>query len=140
MHRFANMYGAFDVVLYFVIIQLFWLLINLLLILSYLILSYLILSYLILSKCCMHAHHVAPRAPPSRGKLYRRKTFFLDDFPIFFIQMRPGPTHALKCCVGFWNVFNFAKPLKYTLPPNGSPASLSVAMAFSRKRLKACDL
>ena len=31
------MYGAFDVVLYFVIIQLFWLLINLLLILSYLI-------------------------------------------------------------------------------------------------------
>ena len=38
MHSFANMYGAFDVVLYFVIIQLFWLLINLLLILSYLIL------------------------------------------------------------------------------------------------------
>ena len=34
------MYGAFDVVLYFVIIQLFWLLINLLLILSYLILHY----------------------------------------------------------------------------------------------------
>ena len=31
------MYGAFDVVLDFVIIQLFWLLINLLLILSYLI-------------------------------------------------------------------------------------------------------
>ena len=30
----ANMYGAFDVVLYFVVIQLFWLLINLLLILS----------------------------------------------------------------------------------------------------------
>ena len=29
------MYGAFDVVLYFVIIQLFWLLINLLLILYY---------------------------------------------------------------------------------------------------------
>ena len=29
------MYGAFDVVLYFVVIQLFWLLINLLLILSY---------------------------------------------------------------------------------------------------------
>ena len=36
MHSFANMYGAFDVVLYFVVIQLFWLLINLLL-LSYLI-------------------------------------------------------------------------------------------------------
>ena len=36
------MYGAFDVVLYFVIIQLFWLLINLRLILYYLILSYLI--------------------------------------------------------------------------------------------------
>ena len=35
MHSFANMYGAFDVVLYFVIIQLFWLLINLILILSY---------------------------------------------------------------------------------------------------------
>ena len=31
------MYGAFDVVLYFVIIQLFWLLINLFLILSYLL-------------------------------------------------------------------------------------------------------
>ena len=43
------MYGAFDVVLYFVIIQLFWLLINLLYLISYLILSYLILSYLILS-------------------------------------------------------------------------------------------
>ena len=36
MHSFANMYGAFDVVLYFVVIQLFWLLINLLPILSYL--------------------------------------------------------------------------------------------------------
>ena len=36
VHSFANMYGAFDVVLYFVVIQLFWLLINLLLILSYL--------------------------------------------------------------------------------------------------------
>ena len=36
------MYGAFDVVLYFVIIQLFWLLINLLLILSYLSIPYLI--------------------------------------------------------------------------------------------------
>ena len=33
------MYGAFDVVLYYVIIQLFWLLINLLLILSYLIVA-----------------------------------------------------------------------------------------------------
>ena len=33
------MYGAFDVVLYVVIIQLFWLLINLLLILSYFILA-----------------------------------------------------------------------------------------------------
>ena len=32
VHSFANMYGAFDVVLYFVVIQLFWLLINLLLI------------------------------------------------------------------------------------------------------------
>ena len=31
VHSVANMYGAFDVVLYFVIIQLFWLLINLLL-------------------------------------------------------------------------------------------------------------
>ena len=45
-------------------------------------------------KCLMHAHHVAPRAPPNRGELYRRKTLFLDDFPIFFfIQMGPGPTH-----------------------------------------------
>ena len=36
---FVQLYGAFDVVLYLVIIQLFWLLINLLLILSYLILT-----------------------------------------------------------------------------------------------------
>ena len=55
MHSFANMYGAFDVVLYFVIIQLFWLLINLLLI------SF-ILSYLIKVKkpvdCCECEFHV----------------------------------------------------------------------------------
>ena len=39
MHSFANIYGAFDVVLYFVIIQLFWLLINLLLILQHPVVS-----------------------------------------------------------------------------------------------------
>ena len=53
-------------------------------------------------KCCMHAHHVAPRAPPSRGELYRCKTLFLDDFPFFFY---PNGT------LDFWNFFNFAKPL-----------------------------
>ena len=47
MHSFANMYGAFDVVLYFAIIQLFWLLINLLLILVVIALS----SLLTLTQC-----------------------------------------------------------------------------------------
>ena len=57
-------------------------------------------------KCCMHAHHVAPRAPPSRGKLYRRKTLFLDDFPIFFfIQMGPGPTHPLPNYFWIFGIF-----------------------------------
>ena len=39
---------------------------------------------------------MAPRAPSSSGELYRCKTLFLDDFPIYFvIQMGPGPTHPL---------------------------------------------
>ena len=61
-------------------------------------------------KCCMHAHHV----PSSRGELYRRKTLFLDDFPIFFYYPNGTWTHppTSKLFLDFWNFFNFAKPLK----------------------------
>ena len=64
-------------------------------------------------KCCMHAHHVPPRAPSSRGELYRRKTLFLDDFPIFFYYPNGTWTHppTSKLFLDFWNYFNFAKPL-----------------------------
>ena len=44
-------------------------------------------------KCCMHAHHVVPRAPPGRGELYRRKTLFLADFPIFYFYPNGTWTH-----------------------------------------------
>ena len=57
-------------------------------------------------KCCMHAYLEAPRAPPSRGELYRCKTLFLDNFPFFFY---PNGTWALPNF--FLNFFNFAKPL-----------------------------
>ena len=43
----------------------------------------------------------------ARGELYRRKILFLDDFPIFFIRMSPGPTHPLE---HFFEFFNFANP------------------------------
>ena len=57
-------------------------------------------------KCCMYTHHGAPRAPSSRGELYRHKTLFLDDFPIFFIiQMGPGPTHALPNYFWIFGIF-----------------------------------
>ena len=61
----------------------------------------------------MHAHHVAPCAPPSRGELYRCKTLFLDDFPIFFFYPNGTWTHppTSKLFLDFWNFFNFAKPL-----------------------------
>ena len=64
-------------------------------------------------KCCMHAHHVAPRAPPGWGELYRRKTLFLADFPIFFYYPNGTWTHppTSKLFLDFWNFFNFAKPL-----------------------------
>ena len=64
-------------------------------------------------KCCMHAHHVAPRAPPGRGELYRRKTLFLADFPIFYFYPNGTWTHppTSKLFLDFWNFFNFAKPL-----------------------------
>ena len=64
-------------------------------------------------KCRMHAHHVAPCAPSSRGELYRRKTLFLDDFPIFFYYPNGTWTHppTSKLFLDFWNFFNFAKPL-----------------------------
>ena len=64
-------------------------------------------------KCCMHAHHGAPRAPPSRGELYRHKTLFLDDFPIFFYYPNGTWTHppTSKLFLDFWNFFNFAKSL-----------------------------
>ena len=51
------MYGAFDVALYFVVIQLFWLLINLLLILSYLAFG------------LVHGMILGVRATASRGDL-----------------------------------------------------------------------
>ena len=61
-------------------------------------------------KCRMHAHHVAPRAPPGRGELYRRRTLFLDDFPIFFYPNEAW-THP-PIFVGIFGIFfNFAKPL-----------------------------
>ena len=65
-------------------------------------------------KCCMHAHHVAPRALPSRGELYRCKTLFLNDFPIFFFYPNGTWTHppTSKLFLDFWNFFNFAKPRK----------------------------
>ena len=65
-------------------------------------------------KCCMHAHLEAPRAPPSRGELYRCKTLFLDNFPIFFFYPNGTWTHppTSKLFLDFWNVFNFAKPLR----------------------------
>ena len=52
----------------------------------------------------MHAHLEAPRAPPSRGELYRRNTLFLDNFPFFFYQMGPGPTH-FQIIFGFLELF-----------------------------------
>ena len=58
-------------------------------------------------KCCMHAHHVAPRAPPNRGELYRRKTLFFDDFPIFFSSSKwdlDPPTH-FQIIFGFFEFF-----------------------------------
>ena len=60
-------------------------------------------------KCCMHAHLEAPRAPPSRGELYRCKTLFLDNFPIFFLSKwyLDPPTHFQ---IIFGIFFNFAKP------------------------------
>ena len=66
-------------------------------------------------KCCMHAHLEAPRAPPSRGELYKRKTLFLDNFPIFFYPNGTW-THppTSKLSLDFWNLFNFAKPLRVT--------------------------
>ena len=64
-------------------------------------------------KCCMHAHHVPPRAPSSRSELYRRKTLFFDDFPIFFYYPNGTWTHppTSKLFLDFLNFFNFAKPL-----------------------------
>ena len=64
-------------------------------------------------KCCMHAHHVAPRAPPGRGELCRRKTLFLAYFPIFYFYPNGTLTHppTSKLFLDFWNFFNFAKPL-----------------------------
>ena len=64
-------------------------------------------------KCCMHAHL---EAPPSRGELYRCKTLFLDNFPIFFfIQMGPGPTHPLPNYFWiFWIFLTLQSPLEMT--------------------------
>ena len=85
MNNFANMYGAFDVILYFVIIQLCWLLINLLLILSDLILSYprcnvvskiniYIQTSVVMTKRLTWSHHT-PTMTTSMGSL--TKSFLL---------------------------------------------------------------
>ena len=58
---------------------------------------------------------MAPRTPPCRGELYRRKTLFLDDFPIFFYPNETW-THPLPIFWDFWNFFNFAKPLSLSFP------------------------
>ena len=57
-------------------------------------------------QCCMHAHLEAPRAPPSRGELYRCKTLFLDNFPIFFLSKwdLDPPTH-FQIIFGFLEFF-----------------------------------
>ena len=55
----------------------------------------------------MHARDVAPRAPPSRGELYRRKTLFVDDFPILFLLSKwdlDPPTH-FQIIFGFLEKF-----------------------------------
>ena len=61
----------------------------------------------------MHAHHVAPRAPPSRGELYRCKTLFLDDFPTFFLLSKwdlDPPTHFQ---IFFWIFLTLQSPLAH---------------------------
>ena len=47
------------------------------------------------------------------GELYRCKTLFLDNFPIFFFYPNGTWTHppTSKLFLDFWNFFNFAKPL-----------------------------
>ena len=60
----------------------------------------------------MHAHLEAPRAPPSRGELYRHNKLFLDDFPIFSPSKWDLDPHThFQFFLGFLNLFNFAKPL-----------------------------
>ena len=79
-------------------------------------------------KCCMHAHHGAPRAPSSRGELYRHKTLFLDDFPIFFYYPNGTWTHppTSKLFLDFWNFFNFAKPLTRSTHSESQTMSASI--------------
>ena len=50
----------------------------------------------------------------ARSELYRRKTLFLDDFPIFFFYPNETWTHppTSNFFLDFWNFFNFAKPLR----------------------------
>ena len=64
-------------------------------------------------KCCMHAHLEAPRAPPSRGELYRCKTLFLDNFPIFFYPNGTW-THPPPLPNYFW-IFGFFLTLQSPL-------------------------
>ena len=59
----------------------------------------------------MHAHHVAPRAPPrgancTDAKLYVRTIF---QFVILSGWDLDPPTH-IRFFFDFWNLFNFAKP------------------------------
>ena len=48
----------------------------------------------------------------NRGELYRRKTIFLDDFPIFFYPNETWTHPPTSNFFGFLEFFNFAKPLR----------------------------
>ena len=48
----------------------------------------------------MHAHLEVPRAPQNSGELYRWKTVFLDDFPIFLYPNGTW-THPLPIFLDF---------------------------------------
>ena len=82
-------------------------------------------------KCYMHAHLEAPRAPPSRGEMYRWETLFLDNFPICFYPNGTW-THppTSKLFLDFWIFFNFAKPLKEQC------VSIQIQKAKRRKRIR----
>ena len=112
MNNFANMYGAFHVILYFVIIQLCWLLINLLLILSDLILSYprcnvvskiniYIQTSVVMTKRLTWSHHT-PTMTTSMGSLTK-------SFPLAW-KKTTTRRRACKCYIvrrmWFWRCYS----------------------------------